>query len=432
MKRFLSSLAILLCLGAGAALPIPPQSQQLTTNTGVALATATVNQISSNSFNVFNSIASNVVTACRFTYTGGTFSGTNGWYASADGSYPINYVYDTSFAVRSAPSMFTDDDVRNLCNQWASLYVTNIYPHINRFLNPDGTAGSALVIDMQHGCDLIDMIYEYWRRTGSLAAWTQHQTTASNVFFINTTISNHLACARLPQGGGLIGWGFETDLQAWTTNLHASLARYRACQELEYLTTAAGNHTVYYTNEMALIRTNLEIYLYDTSQYLFKTIIDDTGEETGTPGFISFHDIMGSAYLVVLGAARPEVLDAVAHRLNDYVDAGPFRNGFVRHMPNNEDIAYIQASLASGSYEYGGYWPEFTSWCAMAIRRVNPDNADRLMKRLAGRYAALRVAGTGPPEWENPNVPNLFGPADKVLAAGCGPLMYWSTNSFKR
>jgi hypothetical protein len=221
-------------------------------------------------------------------------------------------------------------------------------------------------------------------------------------------LSNHLVYIRggLGQSYTGCGWGFSESLAIAGYHTGCSLFRYRACQELDILTRATGHATTFYTNEMVQIKNNLETYLFDAGQNLFyagtlnKTYnVDDNPELT-----ITNHDVYMSAYAVVLGAGSTTVLDAVAWRLQGLTTTATTRAGMLAGFPAWEDTYTIRGGLMAqipvGTYQGGGYWPEFTSWVARAIRRVNQRSADRLMEDLAGRYAA-QSAATVPYEAED-------------------------------
>jgi hypothetical protein len=308
--------------------------------------------------------------------------------------------------MRSTPWLFSNNDVSNVCNQTAGLYAQFASADIGTGYNTDGTflnVGGA----KDHSFDFIDVIYEHYRRTGLTDVWVRFQAIASNTFAYNG-LSNHLVYIRggLGQSYTGCGWGFSESLSIAGYHTGCSLFRYRACQELDILTRATGHATTFYTNEMVQIKNNLETYLFDAGQNLFyagtlnKTYnVDDNPELT-----ITNHDVYMSAYAVVLGAGSTTVLDAVAWRLQGLTTTATTRAGMLAGFPAWEDTYTIRGGLMAqipvGTYQGGGYWPEFTSWVARAIRRVNQRSADRLMEDLAGRYAA-QSAATVPYEAED-------------------------------
>jgi hypothetical protein len=390
---------------------VPPAPQRRFYRVAVAEPT--------NAFDILNRIASNTVAACAFIYANGDFIGTNSWRPSAGGEYEEFCVRDTVMAMRSAPWLFTDADVQNICNQTASLYTPD-----HDILVAMSTWGDAFHVHPQvdHSFEFIDILYEHYRRTGRPTAFTQYLEPATNTFAYQQ-VSNHLVFLDPPDNK--IGFGFEDSIQIYGYSLTCSLYRYRACQEMAQMFSSLGRpaEALYYTNELPLIRTNLEAHLYDPARRLFYAA---SLADSVMP--IYYHELFGSAYAVVLGAARPAVLDAVAAQLADVLDTGAYKNGAIRHLPVDEDWSDRVISVVyQGTYQNGGYWPEFTAWCAQAIRRVNPPKADRLMGALALRYAGLDATTSEAVPYEAENAPDYFG-ARQYLASACLPLQYWSAH----
>lgn len=375
---------------------------------------------------VLDSIATNMVAACRFQYTGGQFPGTNFFAPSADGTYDLMVVRDAAMGIRGALDIIPAQDIRDIVIQSAYLQGKHDDGLAIGITRAGALINTNLPSQVDHSFEFIDLIYSDFLKTGTADAFTAYSLQASNAFNYQT-VSNHLVYLWPAASSNHVGWGFEDSEAMRGYNLTCSLYRYRSCQQLAEMLTFLGRSTdaAFYTAELPLIRSNLETYLYDPSLHLFY--------EASVASNNTQHAVMGSAYAVVIGAGRSALLDDISTQLynmlpggsEDIAGRGAFVGAQVRHMPKNEQWAnFISTLYPIGAYQNGGYWAIGTAWCAKAIARLNPAAGDALMEDLAKRFYNTKQSLV-PYEYESP--PNFTGAA-KYFASGCLPRQYYSTN----
>lgn len=374
------------------------------TNAHIKGATVVENLTTSNSFNTFNRIASNVVTACRFTFSGGTFSGTNSWQPAGDGTYPGMTIRDLAYAMRSAPWLFTSSDMHNFLNQIASC--TNADHSIGTGISPNGTRATAVQID--HCYDFMDVAYSAFLKDGNASGFNQWSVQISNAV-IYPSVSNHLVCVN-----GVVGWGFEDSVTTAGTNLMCSAFRYRAYNQMAIILASLGKNADanVWANELPLIATAISIEFYDLSTNMFYGMTYPANK---------FHSVPGSAYATMIGSLITNHRNATAQNLIDLIVSKSYQNGAVRNLLFGEYFGDVDA--IPDTYQNGGYWPVYSAWCARAMRLIDSHQADLFMDRLAGRFASS-LSSVTPRERENLISADVG--AGQYLASATLPLSYYA------
>lgn len=382
----------------------------------------------SNEFNIFNSIASNVVAACRFTYaSGGDYPVTNSYQPSGNGFYGAYILRDAAISMDAAPWLWSNTDWTNMMMQAKALQPNVGSPTdagVMTGIDIDGLFLSASPNPSEYdgGFYLLRMAYAGWKRTGQIWFYTNCQTQISNAFAYYA-VSNHLAYITNVVADRRPGWGFEDTIRLYGVNAYLNALRHEACRELSEIHSYLG-HTAdatWYTNECGWIRTNLQQELWDSNMGLYRACSAPATNSTK-------HSVIASTYIALVGACSNGIALTIAYKLSDLRDTATFRQGTVRHLLVGENwMEEVNPGSAIAGYQDGGYWPMFGTWVWRVIRTVNADQADRGMQDLAGRYRAQSATDVAN-EWEY----NLSNGQEQYMTSACVPGTYWSEDPFKR
>ncbi len=387
---------------------------------------------------VFTTLAAAYTSSCAFTFTG-TFSGQTGFYPDTGGvSYPIMDIRDTAAAIRYAPANFTATEIANIIAMYGQGQVVSIAGSagagIPECINPNSTFGvvgdhapdSTHIPDLDGVYDWVDMMYSHFLKTGSATQYATYATSVSAALASNT-IDHHLVYIN-PSAEGPPGWGFQDSEDIRGHDLYTSVERFRAYKQIAAMVAANSGDPSSWNNELPLITSNLDTYLFNSGSGLFLTC-DTTTQSNNVP------NIPGSCYAVYLGAASTTSSAAiVAACHNGYTgNAGDLAgNGFVyggqvRHMPRGTYFTTFRSSGTPDQYQDGGYWMFFAPWYAYCLAKNDVTEAEEFLNEAAN--FSLAKPSVGATESYGPQANSYLG-ANQYLDSACAPLGYYNGIQF--
>ena len=196
-----------------------------------------------------------------------------------------------------------------------------------------------------------------------------------------------------------VDWGFCDSVLKTGQLLFPSILRHRAAQDLAVLHDAVGSTAA------ATRYRQIAAQLRQSVPHIF---LRATGENSAlllsATGLGHKDDVWGSAFAVAEGLLEPAVEQAVCRGLDALHRAGRIVvEGQVRGLPPDGPFGghWEKCAAPPGEYQNGAFWGTMTGWLAVALHRVNPAAAAKLLHDLVTSIHADRAQG-GPWEWINP------------------------------
>ena len=260
----------------------------------------------------------------------------------------------------------------------------------------------------------IHMVHAHWQLTRQLAlfaapmrtSWGEPRLAEVCVHAfesVHAETGTGLVRGEVAEGRTRVDWGFCDTIRKAGFCLMPSLLRFQAARELAALFRAAGEaaQARRYRDEAARIQAAIPRTFYRSLP----------GAGRGKSGLLLSatelgrkDDVWAAAFAVTLGVLPPQTERAVARHLLALCEAGGTTvEGQVRHLPPVGEWGgfWEKAGCEPDQYQNGGYWGTPTGWLVVALRKVSPVAADRLLREYADHLRANRGQGA-PWEWIKP------------------------------
>jgi hypothetical protein len=200
-----------------------------------------------------------------------------------------------------------------------------------------------------------------------------------------------------------VDWGFCDSIRKTGLCLMPSLLRWRAAQDLATLFAADGLGT-----EAKRFREEAKRIAKAIPATFYRELSKREGRKAGlllsATELGRKDDVWASAFAIWLGVLPRDLGLAVARRLLALYEAGgTVVEGQARHLPPEGEFGghWEKATCAQDTYQNGGYWATPTGWLAVALRKLNPAAADKLLAEYATHLRVHRDQGA-PWEWIQP------------------------------
>ena len=174
-------------------------------------------------------------------------------------------------------------------------------------------------------------------------------------------------------------YGFTDSIRKTGDCFFESLLDIEASRRLAELLTAAGRtqDAQVYTQRAAAVAAQVNAVFWDEGARLYRAATVRCRE----------HDVWGSAFAVWLGVAPTDRADKIAACFKAS-HAKLTQKGQLRHtLPG----VYWEMGCSPNTYQNGGFWGTPLGWYAVALNRVDPALADRVLIDLVNDYAARGV-----------------------------------------
>jgi hypothetical protein len=243
------------------------------------------------------------------------------------------------------------------------------------------------------------MVYEHWRLTRSPALFQSRVKTGWGTAPVSDICVKAFGSVAVNAENGLVqcaasedqtrvDWGFCDSIRKKGLCLMPSLLRWQAASELTELFNASGEpiEADLFRKQAAAIRAAIPT--------TFAREMPATNGSNGAREVLLLSatelgrkdDVWASAYAVWLGVLPPELEKAVArHLLSLYEAGGTVVEGQVRHIPPRGEFGgyWEQAQCERDTYQNGGFWATPTGWLIVALRKVRPSSADKVLSEYA-------------------------------------------------
>jgi hypothetical protein len=215
---------------------------------------------------------------------------------------------------------------------------------------------------------MINLVYYYVTITGKES------------FFIDNAskLEETMACLPRNPETGLVYtktpesmYGFCDAVPMLGNDLFTSLLYYEAATKFQQLYARVRNETraEYWQSEARNLQRGLWT-LYDKVGFFYAC----------SEGVNHLPFVWGSAFAVYIGATSPSQNDAIGNWLKSNYD-NCIQKGQVRHLL--KPMVWGDApSIPCGVYQNGGYWATAFAWVNRAIRHVDSDLADRMLRDI--------------------------------------------------
>lgn len=366
-------------------------------------------------------LSKRTIDASKFQFTGGV---QNGNYSYSPGnSYPLEvYIRDFAMATRSYPEYFSTTDINVVLAFFHGTKGASGQIH-DAGVQAGGVheAGGMSIASIDNQYEFIDLCYQHYQRTGSPTAYTTYKATILTALAY-PNIQNNLVYILSESPWPKVGFGFQDIVASQGYELMTSVMRYRSLKQLVIMATAAGDSSDASTwqTQADAVPAALETYLWDSTRGLFYNSSVNNVK----------HSVPGSAYAVVQGCCSASVANTISQKLIDmmpgHVDAlagkGCFLNGYVRHLPLDENWDALRVGYGVGIYQNGAYWATFTGWVALAIKRLSQYEANFLMIDLIDK---LKTDGPLITPLEAFNTSPVYQGSSRYTVSSTLPLEYF-------
>jgi hypothetical protein len=336
------------------------------------------------------------------------------------GGYAGIYTRDFDYMLNGYLDYFTTSEIENIIRFFmdriptSGVFIYNVPDAI--FLDgsigwpPDGSRSS-----LDNQAFLIDIFYQYYRKTGSTALYSEFKDMLKNIMDLGMPYNPNNGLVSLPVDATVRTYGFWDTVRMTGDLFFISVLAYQAYAQLAILANANSDVSdkVYYMGKCETLKYSIN------STFWTQTLVDN-GTERHIEGLFKCStglckdqpDVWGSCLAVYLGIPTFDRINAIANKLvntykNNRLDI--FYKGAIRHVPISQEYQHgihvweayaFYTEPTYGTYQNGGYWATPIPWVVDVIGYKDMNIASELMKECIANNVTLV---SGAIEWISPS-----------------------------